>query len=490
MAERRPSYSVACLYNLNPPHTQQHDDRTYPVSPIATLQSSVESNMHEAYSPAEKGAYYPDDKCVVVMPPPVGAGMQAIQPERRPSNAPEVAAAAPAQPPGYAESALPERPEQLPFWRRNLLWIIAIAGLIVLVLGMAIGMVSRQVNSPKELDESKSVVAQPVTISNNTLNSVASSSVILNDNKTINTHVVWQNSTNGTIHLQVSLDGKKFQAEQLVKLEILPRLGSPLSATTEVDPTTGVVMLNVFYLSGYNNITMSAVTCSPYTDRCNTIANCVLPTKIPASNYTGLAAVNVNSAQDWRVYYHDKDGYISELQGDNSGFNTGKTIGGSALNGSSIAAVNINSTTNNINVFFVDTFTKSLFKMQYTANSWTKPSIVSSVYIDSWNPLSGLAAAYTVIQDQLHVYYTGLDKGIYEFIGSRASTTVNTAWDALPTRNSTWGEADIVGAPISAVGWDDQARFYQIMRGTLAENSLDNTTWTESFIDDSGRTSK
>ena len=131
-------------------------------------------------------------------------------------------------------------------------------------------------------------------------------------------------------------------------------------------------MLNIFYVSGVNNITMSAVTCSPNSDKCNTIANCYLPTQIAPSNFTGLAAVNVNKAQDWRVYYHDEDGYISELQGDNSGFNLGKPIGGSGLNASSIAAVNVNSTTNNINIFYVDGLTQALFKMQFTADAWTK----------------------------------------------------------------------------------------------------------------------
>lgn len=266
------------------------------------------------------------------------------------------------------------------------------------------------------------------------------------------------------------------------------------------------LQLNIFYLSGVNNITMSAITCSPYSDKCNTIANCYLPTQIAPSNFTGLAAVNVNKAQDWRVYYHDEDGYISELQGDNSGFNLGKTIGGQGLNASSIAAVNVNSTTNNINVFYVDGLTQALFKMQFTANYWTKrtdllprnveplanwfvASIVSNDLIDNWNPRSGLGAAYTLTQDQLHVYYTGLDSDIYEFLGSNASQTTNTSWASQPSHNHLWASADHVGAPITAVGWDDQARFYQVKAGYLAEGALSNATWTEAFIDNNGRTS-
>ncbi|KAH9216096.1 hypothetical protein DL95DRAFT_388101, partial [Leptodontidium sp. 2 PMI_412] len=126
--------------------------------------------------------------------------------------------------------------------------------------------------------------------------------------------------------------------------------------------------------------------------------------------------------------------------------------------------------------------------MQWTADTWTKPSIVSPDLIDNWNPRSGLGAAYTVSQDQLHVYYTGLDAGIYEFLGSGASKTINTSWAPQPGRNHLWATADFVGAPISAVGWDDQARFYQVKRGNLAEGALKNTTWTEAFIENNGQT--
>ncbi|KAH7342598.1 hypothetical protein BKA65DRAFT_478470 [Rhexocercosporidium sp. MPI-PUGE-AT-0058] len=445
-------------------------------------------------SPVEQ-AMYSDEK--IVMAAPVGQGMEVVQPNRRPSHAPEVVPATPSTPPpmptkmfamgppGYAETELPARPEPRPFWKRHILWIAAALGFGILIIGVVVGVVGHM-ESKSTKTSSATVLAVNAT-TNNTRSSVASSGLFLNDGKTWNTHVLWQNSTGG-INLQISLDGKTFQPEQEVKLRIEPKIGSPLSATTEVDATTGVVMLNLFYLSGVNNITMSAITCSPNSDKCNTIANCYLPTQIAPSNFTGLAAVNVNNAQDWRVYYHDEDGSISELQGDNSGFNLGRPIGGSGLNASSIAAVNVNSTTNNINVFYVDGLTHALFKMQFTADNWTKPSIVSPDLIPFWNPNSGLGAAYTEAQDQIHVYYTGLDLGIYEFLGSGASKSVNTTWAGQPGRNHLWATADFIGAPITAVGWDDQARFYQVKAGNLAEGHLSNMTWTEAFIDNNGRT--
>lgn len=91
---------------------------------------------------------------------------------------------------------------------------------------------------------------------------------------------------------------------------------------------------------------------------------------IPMRNDTGLAAVNVDDAQDWRVFYHDKNNMISQLAGNNSGFDSGQVIGGEGLPGSSIAATNINSTTNNINVFYVDDLTSALYTFEFT-NDWT-----------------------------------------------------------------------------------------------------------------------
>jgi hypothetical protein len=49
---------------------------------------------------------------------------------------------------------------------------------------------------------------------------------------------------------------------------------------------------------------------------------------------------------------------------------------------------------------------------------------VSPESVVSWNPLSGPDSANSVTTDQLHVYYTGLDLGIYEFLGSNVSTKI------------------------------------------------------------------
>jgi hypothetical protein len=111
---------------------------------------------------------------------------------------------------------------------------------------------------------------------------------------------------------------------------------------------------------------MASITCPANSVVCNTISNIYLPTMVAPNENTGLAAVNVGNGQDWRVYYYDEDGYVSEMAGNSSGFNFGTAIGGLALNGSDIAAVNINSTTNDISLFYVEQLTEALFTMEFT----------------------------------------------------------------------------------------------------------------------------
>lgn len=112
------------------------------------------------------------------------------------------------------------------------------------------------------------------------------------------------------------------------------------------------------------------MTCPSNSVACNTVSNKVLSTSPAPHPQTGLAVVNVNNAQDWRVYYYDTANFVSELVGNTSGFDTGTPIGGGALNGSSLAAFNANSTTQDINVFYVDNLSQNLFGTRF-GGTWT-----------------------------------------------------------------------------------------------------------------------
>jgi len=129
--------------------------------------------------------------------------------------------------------------------------------------------------------------------------------------------------------------------------------------------------LNFSSLSDEYNVSMSAIPCPANSASCNTINNCYLPTTNAPNEYTGLATVNVSGSQDWRVYYYDEADLLSEIVGNSSSFDMGNLIGGSALNSSDIAAVNVNSTANNVNVFYVDQLTKALFTLEFSDGAWT-----------------------------------------------------------------------------------------------------------------------
>ncbi|CZR56945.1 uncharacterized protein PAC_06834 [Phialocephala subalpina] len=433
------------------------------VSPVSTLRTPIDDGKHVVVSPVEKAvAYYPDEK--ICMPVADGIEVRQATSDVHPQLAP----------PKYADSELPERAYSPPFWKRHLLWILAGVVLLIILIGILVGLVVAT-------HKGKSELSHKAVVTNNTRNSVASSGLFLKDGTTWNMHLFSQNETGG-INLQVSLEGGGFQPSQKVPLTITPKMGSPLSATAEQDEDTGVVMINLFYLSGIHNITMSAITCASGSAKCNTISNCLLPTDVPANDNTGLTAVNVSNQKDWRVYYHDNKGFISQLQGNESGFNTGERIGGSGLNASSIAAVNVNSTTNNVNLFYVDSSSQNLYNMQFTDGAWTTPLPISASPFSTWNPLSGLGAAYSVGQDQLHVYFTGTDTSIYEYVGNNASQTTNTKWINQPSRQRIWANADYAGADVTALGWTDQVRFWQVSQGKMVQGALNNATWTETFV--------
>ena len=142
-----------------------------------------------------------------------------------------------------------------------------------------------------------------------------------------------------------------------------------LSASNTSMRGTDTHQLNLFYISSTNNITLCTLTCPVLSSACKTASNIALTlnaTSPQLNPSSGLAAINVNNAQDWRIYYYDTSGFLNELSGNTGGFDTvGKPIGGSALNGSAIAAVNVNATTNNINVFYVDQLTQALFMTEF-----------------------------------------------------------------------------------------------------------------------------
>jgi hypothetical protein len=229
-------------------HPKQVQDDN--ISPLSSVQATpvLPGAQMAAVSPAEPNHpnYFPDEK--IVMPIEAYEGIEAIP--RRPSRGLE-ATGATENPPSYtvggaqvgyanADAELPARPAKKPFWKRHFLWILTIAILLVIFITTVAGLLSR----PRKTKEVTVEVSKVVT--NSTLYSVASSGLFLKDG-TWNMHLFSQNHTGG-ITLQVSLDGESYEPYQNVSLTIPPKVGSPLSATAEQDPQTGVVMVRLLFV--------------------------------------------------------------------------------------------------------------------------------------------------------------------------------------------------------------------------------------------------
>ncbi|CAG8978536.1 hypothetical protein HYALB_00012267 [Hymenoscyphus albidus] len=444
--------------------------------------TSNEKQFVSPISPAEVEAYYPDDKIVMVShgPPPSFVTPSTAPSDTSSSMLPSTQGTHLSQkyynetrsfePPTYSQAPLPERPNQRPFYKRHMLWLIGILLLIIITAGIVIGVLVGRWSGKKSGSGSANA-----EIFNNTKRSVASSGLFLND-KTWNMQTYWQDP-NGDIRYQMSLDGKKFETPRNTSLMIRPKVGSPLSATAETDPT-GVVYLSVFYLSESNKITMCVMACGAGASVCSTFTNTILPTGTPVAKYSGLAAVTVSKAQDWRVYYHDENNFICQMEGKASGFTKGEIIGTQALNNSALGAVNVNTTTNNIVLYYIDQKSQILHTQQFTDGKWTVGSPLSTARVKSWNPLSGIGATYSSGHNQLHVYYTGLDSLIYEFTGSNASST-KTNYSTQPSPQREWSASDIVGGAVTAVGWDSNVRIFHQSQGVLIEGAQTNGTFSQ-----------
>ncbi|RDW68230.1 hypothetical protein BP5796_08887 [Coleophoma crateriformis] len=437
----------------------------------------------------EGTAWIPEEKiCTPGQTPAVGPGekrMDSFPPDYKTANVSQSDRDGDSVVPLKGEGFYAQSPPRRPWWKKPTVILLAVLIFLVICVGIAGGLYVKlhsphHPNKKDETGKSPSAAQQVTFAQNSTRNSVASSGLFLNDKKTWNMQTYWQQDS-GNVQMRMSLDGTTWRPVRNVTFTIPPKQNSPLSATASTD-TTGVVYLTLFYLTNTTQIAMVGHACAAGSSSCSMTTNQIVSNLLTVSpgNFTDLAAVNVDDAQDWRVYFQDRDGMIRELAGNSSGFGEGSLIGGFGLNTSSIAAVNVNSTTNNIKVFYVDSLSQALYQTEFVG-SWTPPAIVSSAIIASWNPLSGLATCYTKASDQIHVYYTGNDAGIYEFLGNNSSTNA-TQFAAQPGRNHLWAVADYPGADISAVGWSTEARFFQISQGKLAEGSLSNVTWSESIV--------
>lgn len=111
--------------------------------------------------------------------------------------------------------------------------------------------------------------------------------------------------------------------------------------------------------------------CASGSADCKTSSNDIITKGAPTLHESsGLGVASINHSQDWRVYYHNAKSKIVQLVGNATGYDRGQFIyDGTTLAGSDLTVVNVDSTMNNLNVFFVDASSQNLYFTQYT-DSW------------------------------------------------------------------------------------------------------------------------
>jgi hypothetical protein len=230
--------------------TPQHAE----VSPLSTTGSFVDekhtvqfqqTDEKHAISPADKAAYFPDDKIVMFDADssitPISQDAQSL------TNTTNINRG---RLDGYSDVPCEQRKSQPRWWRRYFIFIVI--GVIVcfaLIIGFVVGSVVAHHKTLESITESTKSTASTV-IPNNLLASVASSGVFLVGKSTFVMQTFWQ-SSNRSMQYTMSLDGKIFQDTRNVSLTIAPKVGSPISSTAFTDITGLVYVSFTAILYGY-----------------------------------------------------------------------------------------------------------------------------------------------------------------------------------------------------------------------------------------------
>jgi hypothetical protein len=127
--------------------------------------------------------------------------------------------------------------------------------------------------------------------------------------------------------------------------------------------------LDLFYLDGSNNVVQASHTNIKSSTTVSLLQTTVIQSSNNVNPSSSLAAIYMDASYGWRVYYQTTSGSIQELVGGNS-WKTGSILG-TGISGTAITVSMIS--VPNLNVFYIDSSTSSLYFMAYT-NGWSNRS--------------------------------------------------------------------------------------------------------------------
>jgi hypothetical protein len=183
-----------------------------------------------------------------------------------------------------------------------------------------------------------------------------------------------------------------FSTPQILPLSIVPKAGTPLAATAYdagdgtaavrvLSPSTFNIssrtwwmlkqnaQLDLFYLDGSNNVVQASLKNIKSSTTVSLLQTTVIQSGTNVNPSSSLAAIYMDASYGWRVYYQAISGSIQELVGGNS-WKTGSTLG-TGISGTAITVAMIS--VPNLNVFYIDYSTSSLYFMAFTYD-WSNRS--------------------------------------------------------------------------------------------------------------------
>lgn len=208
---------------------------------------------------------------------------------------------------------------------------------------------------------------------------------------------------------------------------------------------------------------------------------------------SSLGAIYIDSTYGWRVYYQETDGDIGELVG-NNGWSAG-TLGGTGIAGSPIAVALLSGPI--INVYYVEGSVgcNCLYILSWNGG-WASSKIIrfnkqssltsrigqlpTTAFVSSWSPnqVSLAATSQTQPYNNFRTYFIGRDKEVWEF-----GLNDKQEWNPDPAQSPVWADCDYAAGGITAIGWDDQIRFYYVVGGEVVQAALSGTSWSESGVE-------
>lgn len=135
------------------------------------------------------------------------------------------------------------------------------------------------------------------------------------------------------------------------------------------------VQLDLFYIDSSNNIIQATHSNTKGSATVSLLKTQVIQSGTNVNPSSSLAAIYMDATWGWRVYYQATGGAIEELIG-NNGWSTGNggVALGTGIKGTAITISMIS--TPNLNVFYIDAFTDTLYFTVYTSGWSTGLSLL------------------------------------------------------------------------------------------------------------------